>query len=227
MMVAGIKKGEMRRGPCLQIVVVFPLDHFESADAAADINADSFGIFFGYLKAGGRQGILGGRNRHLNEAAHLLDFFFLDEFRGIEVLDLTRNLAIEQGGIESFNAGNAAADFKQRLPGLFRGVADRGQKTYARNYDSAGNNRSPSWIAHAAASHQGGTKEISVAANGRHATLHQMPQADSGMPRRRLLLLIFDVGDGVADRGDLFGVFVGDLQFESFFEGHDEFHDVQ
>ena len=47
------------------------------------------------------------------------------------------------------------------------------------------------------------------------------------MPRGRLLLLVFDVGDGVADSADLFGVFVGDFQFEGFFEGHDQLHDVQ
>ena len=44
---------------------------------------------------------------------------------------------------------------------------------------------------------------------------------------RLLLFLAFDVGDGIADGADLLGVLVGDFQFEGFFEGHDEFHDVQ
>jgi hypothetical protein len=77
----------------------------------------------------------------MNKAAHLLDFFFLDEFSGVEIFDLTRNLGVEQGRIKGLNAGNATADLKQSLPGLNGGIADRGQKTYACDYDSAGNKR--------------------------------------------------------------------------------------
>ena len=43
MIVAGMKKGEMRPGPFFEQVPVLALDHLEPADAAADINADSFG----------------------------------------------------------------------------------------------------------------------------------------------------------------------------------------
>ena len=44
-MVAGMKNGEMRRGPCLQQSLMLPLDDFESADAAADVDAGPFGFF--------------------------------------------------------------------------------------------------------------------------------------------------------------------------------------
>src|SRR6185312_6231636 len=54
-----------------------------------------------------------------------------------------------------------------------------------------------------------------------------MPRRDAGMPASPLLFLVFDVGDGITDSADLLGVFVGNLQFEGFFEGHDEFHNIQ
>jgi hypothetical protein len=75
----------------------------------------------------------------MDEAAHLLDFFFLDEFRGIEILDFARDLGIEERGIESLNAGDAGLASQQALPVLLGGVADSAQEADARNYDSAGN----------------------------------------------------------------------------------------
>jgi hypothetical protein len=84
-----------------------------------------------------------GRDRQLDETPHLLDLFFLDELRGIEMFDLAGNLAVECRRVEGFNTRNTAAALEQRLPGLFRGVADRGQETNAGNYNSAGNNDSP------------------------------------------------------------------------------------
>jgi hypothetical protein len=59
------------------------------------------------------------------------------------MLDLARDLAVERRRIEGFNARNAIAALEQRLPGLLRGVANRGQQTDAGDYYSAGNNRSP------------------------------------------------------------------------------------
>jgi len=59
------------------------------------------------------------------------------------MLDLARDLAVKQRGIEGFNARNAIAALEQGLPGLLRGVANRGQQTDAGDYYSAGNNRSP------------------------------------------------------------------------------------
>ena len=45
MIVAGMKNGEMRPGPFFEQVLVLPLDHFEPADAAADVNADVLGDY--------------------------------------------------------------------------------------------------------------------------------------------------------------------------------------
>jgi hypothetical protein len=57
------------------------------------------------------------------------------------MFDFARDLAIKQRRIEGFNAGNAAAGLQQRLPRFCRGIANGGDKTDARNYDSAGNKR--------------------------------------------------------------------------------------
>jgi hypothetical protein len=55
------------------------------------------------------------------------------------VFDLAGDLRVEQSRVERLNAGNAAADGKQRLPCLLRRVAYSGDEADARDYDSAGN----------------------------------------------------------------------------------------
>jgi hypothetical protein len=133
------------------------------------------------------------------------------------MLDLAGDPAVEQRRVERFDAGNAAAALKQRFPGLLRGVANRGQKTDAGDYNSAGNNDSP-------------LLRLACAGN--------MPVINGGaIPGwqfchvarllKRLLLLAFDIGDGVSDGGDLLGIFVGNFQLERFFKRHDKFHNVQ
>ena len=44
-MAAGMKKGEILRGPPSMSARVFALDHIESADARADVNPYALGIF--------------------------------------------------------------------------------------------------------------------------------------------------------------------------------------
>ena len=51
-MAAGMKKGEILRGPPLSRVGVFALDDVETADAGADVNADALGILRRDLQAG-------------------------------------------------------------------------------------------------------------------------------------------------------------------------------
>ena len=120
--------------------LIFPLNHFEPADTAADVDTDTFGIFFRDFQAGLRHRIVSGGDRHLDKSPHLLDFFFLDELARIENLNLAGNLRIKRSRVERRNAGNAVLTLEQRLPCSFRGVADRGQQTDAGNYNSAGNN---------------------------------------------------------------------------------------
>ena len=46
MIVAGMKNGEMRPGPFFEQILVLALDHFESADAAADVDAGALGFLW-------------------------------------------------------------------------------------------------------------------------------------------------------------------------------------
>jgi len=149
------------------------------------------------------------------------------------MLDFAGNLSIEERRIERFNAGNTTATDQQRLPSLFRGVANGCYQADARDYDSAGNKRTllpeftrgePTGPVPRQPGERNARRKLPMR-SGRSD--YRMPEAGAGMPRNPLFFLVFDVGDGVADRGDLFGVFVGDFQFESFFEGHDEFDDVE
>ena len=121
------------------------------------------------------------------------------------MFDFAGDTAVEMRRVEGFDGGNAGAALEQRFPGLLRGVANRGQETNAGDYNSAGNNDSPL---------------LRIARTGRQFC---------HMTRllKRLLLLAFDIGDGVSDGGDLLGIFVGNLQLERFFKRHDKFHDVQ
>ena len=85
-MVAGMKNGEMRRGPVFEQRLVLALDHFESADAAADVDADALGVFGVHLQARTAPARIRRRDGELDEAAHLLDFFFFDVAGWIEAL---------------------------------------------------------------------------------------------------------------------------------------------
>jgi hypothetical protein len=60
----------------------------------------------------------------VDEAAHLLHFFFLDELEGIEVADLGGDLAGKGGDVEGGDAVDAALTGEQRLPDGVGGVAD-------------------------------------------------------------------------------------------------------
>ena len=85
------------------------------------------------------KGILGSRDGQVDETPHLLDFLLLNKARGIEMLDLSRDSAIEKRRIKRLNFGDPAADLHQALPRLGCGVSDGGQQTNAGDYDSAGN----------------------------------------------------------------------------------------
>ncbi len=77
------------------------------------------------FKTGGFHGFIRGRQGQVDEAAHLLQLFFLDELQRIEILDLRRDLAGELRGIKLRDAGHAAFAGKQVLPDLLRGVSHR------------------------------------------------------------------------------------------------------
>ena len=176
----------------LQQGLVFALDHLEPADPAADVHPHLLGDFRGDLQAGILQGEIRRRDGELDEAPHLLDFFFLDVCGRVETLHFSGNPAGEGSRIELRDGANAGLPRADRLPGCFGSNAQRRQQTDARHYHSSRQNSSPC--------------------------------EKSGYFLGRLIL---DVFYGVLHGGDLFGVFVGNLQFERLFERHDEFDDIQ
>src|SRR5882672_2884279 len=61
-------------------------------------------------------------------------------------------------------------------------------------------------------------------------TAQIMPKPVMTTRRAKLLAclrMLADVVDGIRNGADLLGVFVGDLDVESLFEGHDQFHGIQ
>jgi hypothetical protein len=71
----------------------------------------------------------------VNEAAHLLHFFFLDELQRIEIADFGSDLAGKCGGIKSGNSVDATLTGKQSLPDRIRGIAYGADQANAGNYD--------------------------------------------------------------------------------------------
>ena len=116
----GDKKRRQPARPALKQNLVLPLDHFKSADAASDVDAEYLGLFVRrYFEAGRLHGELAGRHGELNEAAHLLDVFFLDVLKRIEILYLACNLAAKLRGIELCDAANSRFPGLKRRPAFF------------------------------------------------------------------------------------------------------------
>src|SRR5438067_2398009 len=67
----------------------------------------------------------------MDEAAHLLQLFFLDEVERIEILHFCGDLAGEISGIEVADAGYAALAREQVLPDFFGGVGHRADQPQA------------------------------------------------------------------------------------------------
>src|SRR5258708_2070268 len=116
---------------------VFALDDIESADAGADVNPDALIVLRRNLQGRHFHGFIGGCDRQVNEAAHLFNFFFLDEVQRVEVLDLGGDLAGKLGGVEASDAPDATFAGNDGVPHLTGGVAHATDQADARNYDPA------------------------------------------------------------------------------------------
>ena len=83
--VAGMKNGRDAARPFFEQILVLALDHLESADAAADVDARALGRFrIGIdLQPRARNGEVRRRDGELDEPPHLLDFFFFDVSRWV------------------------------------------------------------------------------------------------------------------------------------------------
>jgi hypothetical protein len=116
---------------------VLSLDHFKSANTAADVHARPLRVVRIHPQAGLSYRKLGGRDAELNEAAHLLDLFALDVPAGIEILDFAGNAAVEIRGVELFDSRDPVPALAQTLPSLPGANAERAHQTDSRHYYSA------------------------------------------------------------------------------------------
>ena len=137
MIVAGMKKGEIRPRSVFQQRLVLALDHLEPADAAADIDADFLGDLRRHLQSGILQGEIRRRDGELDKPPHLLDFFLLDILARIEILDLSRNPAGEGRRVKRCNPRDAALGSKDGSPRQFGSNPERRHQSDAGHYDSS------------------------------------------------------------------------------------------
>src|SRR5271154_3105249 len=114
---------------------MFALDHVESTDARAYMDANAFGIFRRNLEPRHLHRFIRSGDRKVDETPHLLHFFFFDELKRVEVANLIGNLAGKSGRVEPGDAVDTALAGKQRLPHRSSGVADGADQADAGNHD--------------------------------------------------------------------------------------------
>ena len=131
------EKGRNAARSVFQQGLVLALDHFESADPAADVDADFLGDFRRHLQAGILQGEIRRRNGELDETPHLLDFFLLDITARIETFDLSCDPAGKGRCVKRRNTRDAALGSKNGSPRQFGSNPQRRQQSDAGHYDSS------------------------------------------------------------------------------------------
>src|ERR1017187_6348560 len=77
------------------------------------------------------------RDGELDEAPHLLDFFFLDVIARIETFDFAGDSAGKSRRVKRRDPRDAALGSKNRTPGQFRSNPQRRQQSDAGHYDSS------------------------------------------------------------------------------------------
>src|SRR5260370_525135 len=98
---------------------VFPLDHFECADAASNIDSNPFSIFRRHLNRSLCHVVVGSCHRELDEPPHFLHVFSLYEVFRHETLYFTRKSAgIFIGGQKGYRR-YSTSHFQNPLPSLF------------------------------------------------------------------------------------------------------------
>src|SRR5260370_12634112 len=131
------EKGRNAAGPLFEQNAILPLDDLESTNAASDVDTGAVGDFRVDLQTRLRHREIGGRDRKLDEAAHFLDVFPLDEVCRIEALHFSRHAGVEGRGIELLDTRDPVASLADSLPGLFGADAPRGHQPDACYYYSA------------------------------------------------------------------------------------------
>ena len=112
------------------------LDHSKPADSRADVRPDSGGVLVVDAQTRIIHRFLRRSDRVVDERVHLLDFFFLDEFQRIKVLDFAGDAHREGGNVETSNRADVTATGKQVRPHFFLGVARAANQAHACDYNT-------------------------------------------------------------------------------------------
>src|SRR5436305_2349706 len=119
------EKGRNLARAAVQQLAMLALDDVESTDAGRNVNAHFIEVRILRLPVGGLHGKIRPGQRNLNEARHLLEFFFFDPLEGVEVFHFSGDFAIESGGVEMCNGRNAAASGDEVPPAFLRADSQR------------------------------------------------------------------------------------------------------
>src|SRR5205807_10567364 len=168
-------------------------------DAARDVDADFVQVrLFRFPLSLLHRKIRSGQ-RDLDEAAHFLEFFFLDPLERAEILHFAGNGAIKVSGIEVRDRANAADSSQQVFPAFLRADAYCADQSNARNDNSA--------------------SQLSF-------TPVELRYPAASEPLLRFGVLI-NILDGIFHRGHLLGVLVRHFDAKRFFKRHHQFHLVE
>jgi hypothetical protein len=120
---------------------VRPVDHLLEP-AAARVDHDGCPVALvecpvREIEAGRRDRLGRRRHREMDEAAHAARHLAVHGGRGVEILDLGRDLDVELSGVERGDEGDARATPKQRVPVFASGIADRCHGADARDDGAA------------------------------------------------------------------------------------------
>ena len=126
------KRGDAARAAIHQLGV-FALDDVEPADARRNVHAYFIEIRVLRFPCGHLDGKIRARQGHLNEAAHLLQFFFLDPPEGIEIFNLAANFAIKSCGVKKRNGADTALPGHEVGPTFLGSDAQRADQSDARH----------------------------------------------------------------------------------------------
>ncbi len=130
------RRNEKRRNlvrAAVQQLAMFALNDVESADAGRNVDANLIQIRILRFPVGGLHRKIRAGQRDLNETRHLLEFFFLDPLKGVEVLHFAGNLAVEAGGVEMRDRRDATASGDEVPPAFLRADTQRADQSNTRN----------------------------------------------------------------------------------------------
>jgi hypothetical protein len=116
-------------------------DQWQSANARANIAANTHGFVIGQCLAGGQarvgHGLHGGGNAVVDKGVHAAGFFGGHVVLHVKTLHLTRNFAGKGAGIKLGDGVNTRVACQQVAPGGLHRIAHRADAAQTRHYHSA------------------------------------------------------------------------------------------